>query len=97
VLNLQIPLGNGIDGKVIHTPGHTPGSVSMILSGGEVIVGDTIMRGMLRWLQPNYPLFADDMTQLNKSIKLILRMKPSKIFSGHGGPFDPKAVLHRFS
>ena len=35
--------------------------------------------------------------QLKERIKLILRKKPSKIFSGHGGPFDPKSVLHRFS
>jgi hypothetical protein len=28
--------------------------------------GDLIMRGMLRFWQPNYPLFADDMSQLIK-------------------------------
>ncbi|MBM3141525.1 MAG: MBL fold metallo-hydrolase [Chloroflexi bacterium] len=87
----------GIDGKIIHTPGHTPGSVSVISSGGEVIVGDLIMRGIFRWWQPNYPLFADNMAQLNESIQLILRRKPSKIFSGHSGPFNPKTVLRRFS
>jgi len=87
----------GIDGKIIHTPGHTPGSVSVILPGGEVIVGDLIMKGMLRWWQPDYPLFADNMAQLNESIKLIMQRKPAKIFSGHGGPFNPKAVQRRFS
>ena len=87
----------GVDGKVIHTPGHTPGSLSVILPGGEVIVGDTIMRGMLRWWQPHYPLFVDDMTQLNKSLQLILLRKPTKIFCGHGGPFAPRAVQRRFS
>ena len=87
----------GVDGKIIHTPGHTPGSVSIALPGGEVIVGDLIMRGMLRWWQPNYPLFADNMAQLNESIQLILRRKPTKIFSGHGGPFAPKAIQRRFS
>jgi glyoxylase-like metal-dependent hydrolase (beta-lactamase superfamily II) len=87
----------GVDGKIIHTPGHTPGSVSIALPGGEVIAGDLIMRGMLRWWQPNYPLFADDMAQLDESIQLILRSKPTKIFSGHGGPFNTTSVLHRFS
>jgi glyoxylase-like metal-dependent hydrolase (beta-lactamase superfamily II) len=87
----------GVDGKIIHTPGHTAGSVSVILPGGEVIVGDSIMKGIFRWWQPNYPLFADNMAQLNESIKLILRKKPSKIYSGHGGPFNPKTVLRRFS
>ncbi len=87
----------GVNGKVIHTRGHTPGSVCVILPGGEVIIGDTIMNGIVRFRQPNYPLFAHDIKQLRESIKLILRQKPTRIFSGHGGPFDPKAVLHRFS
>jgi glyoxylase-like metal-dependent hydrolase (beta-lactamase superfamily II) len=87
----------GVDGKVIHTPGHIPGSVSVILPNGEFIVGDLIMRGMLRFWQPNYPLFADNMFQLKESLKLILRKKPSKIFCTHGGPFNTKSVLRRFS
>ena len=87
----------GVDGKVIHTPGHTPGSVSVILPNGEFIVGDLVMRGILRFWQPNYPLFADNMFQLKESLKLILRKKPSKIFCTHGGPFNPKAVLRSFS
>jgi len=87
----------GVDGKVIHTPGHTAGSLSVILPNDEFIVGDLIMRGMLRFWQPNYPLFANDTAQLKESIKLILRMKPAKIFSGHGDPFNPKSVQRRFS
>jgi len=87
----------GVDGKVIHTPGHTAGSVSVILPNGEFIVGDLVMRGMLRFWQPNYPLFADNMFQLKESIKLILRKKPTKIYCTHGGPFEPEAVLRRFS
>jgi hydroxyacylglutathione hydrolase len=87
----------GVDGKVIHTPGHTPGSLSVILPNGEFIVGDLIMRGMLRFWQPNYPLFADDMSQLNKSIKLILRKKPTKIYCTHGGIFTAEDVQRRFS
>lgn len=87
----------GVEGKVIHTPGHTAGSLAVLLPGGKIIVGDTIMRGIIRSWQPNYPLFADNMFQLKESIKLILRQKPSKIFSGHGGPFNPKACLRRFA
>jgi hydroxyacylglutathione hydrolase len=87
----------GVDGKVIHTPGHTPGSLSVVLPNGEFIVGDLIMRGMLRFWQPNYPLFADSMPQVDKNIKLILRKKPSKIYCTHGGPFDPEDIRRRFS
>jgi len=58
--------------------------------------GDLIMSGMLRFWQPNYPLFADDMSQLDKSIKLILRKKPSIIYCTHGGPFEPRDVQRKF-
>jgi hypothetical protein len=47
--------------------------------------------------QPNYSLFADNMFQLRESIKSILRQKPSKIYSGHGGHFNHKAVLRRLA
>jgi hydroxyacylglutathione hydrolase len=87
----------GVDGRVIHTPGHTPGSLSVVLPNGEFIVGDLIMRGLLRFWQPNYPLFADNMSQIDKSLKLILRKKPTRIYCTHGGPFHPEAVQRRFS
>ena len=51
----------GVEGKAINTPGHTAGSLVVILPGGKIIAGDTIMRGIIRFWQPNYPLFADDM------------------------------------
>jgi hydroxyacylglutathione hydrolase len=86
----------GVDGKVIHTPGHTPGSLSVILPDGEFIIGDLIMCGMLRFWQPNYPLFADKLSHVNKSIKLILSHNPTKLYCTHGGPFEPKAVQQRF-
>jgi glyoxylase-like metal-dependent hydrolase (beta-lactamase superfamily II) len=69
----------------------------VILPNGEIIVGDLIMKGMLRFWQPSYPLFADGMSQLKESLKLILRKKPSKIYCAHGGPFNPTAVQRRFS
>ncbi len=87
----------GVDGKVIHTPGHTPGSLSVILPNGECIVGDLIMRGLVRFWQPNRPLFADNIPQLNKSLDLLLRKRPTKIYCTHGGPFNPSAVARRFS
>jgi glyoxylase-like metal-dependent hydrolase (beta-lactamase superfamily II) len=69
----------------------------VILPNGEFIVGDLVMRGIFRFWQPNYPLFADNMFQLKESIKLILRKKPTKIYCTHGGPFNPKSVLRSFS
>jgi hydroxyacylglutathione hydrolase len=87
----------GVEGQVIPTPGHTPGSISVMLPGGDVIVGDLIMGGMIHRRQPNLPLFADDIEQVKESIKSVMRLSPKRIFPTHGGPFDQETVLRRFS
>lgn len=78
----------GIDGRVIHTPGHTEGSISLILSNGEVIVGDLIMGGILFKRVPHYPLFVSDISKLRDSIKRVIQLSPKVIYASHGGPFS---------
>jgi glyoxylase-like metal-dependent hydrolase (beta-lactamase superfamily II) len=85
----------GIDGRVIHTPGHTEGSVSLILSGGEAIVGDLLMGGILFKRVPHYPLFVSNMTSLRTSIKKIIELCPKIIYASHGGPFS-HAIAQKF-
>ncbi|ATW27036.1 hypothetical protein DCMF_21765 [Candidatus Formimonas warabiya] len=85
----------GVPGKVIATPGHTPGSVSVILESREVIVGD-LMMGFFPKTRPELPLFADDVAQVEESIRRIMHDEPRKIFASHGGPFEPEAVRERF-
>ena len=40
--------GIGIDGVILHTPGHTRDSISVLLSDGSAFVGDAAMN-FLRW------------------------------------------------
>ncbi len=82
----------GIAGSVIHTPGHTEGSISLILSGGEAIVGDLVMGGLLFRKVPHYPLFSTSMSDLKRSIKKIVELSPTIIYASHGGPFSVKAL-----
>ena len=48
----------GFPGKVIHTPGHTFGSMVVFMSGGELIGGDSIfgLEG-----KQHFPPFAEDL------------------------------------
>ena len=82
----------GINGSIIHTPGHTAGSVSIILSGGTAIIGDLMMGGILRKRTPHLPLFAHDPGQLRGSIEKIIQLSPKVILASHGGPFTKQAV-----
>ena len=47
----------GIAGKVIHTPGHSSGSVSVLLETGEAFVGDLAMNTLPMTFGPGLPVF----------------------------------------
>jgi hypothetical protein len=46
---------------------------------------------------PGYHYFAEDPAQVRASIRRLLACKPSRIFTGHGGPLSPEAVAQRFA
>ena len=85
----------GIKGKIISTPGHTPGSVSVILTGGEAVIGDLLMGGFIRRRSPGYPLFAHDLRRVERSLKLVMKLKPRIVYASHGGPFKPEVINKR--
>lgn len=90
----------GVRGRVVATPGHTEGSVSVALPGGEVVVGDVLAGGYLGFLlrprTPRYHLFAEDLGKVRESLGKILDLPATKILPGHGGPLDPEAVRAQF-
>ncbi len=86
----------GVHGKAIHTPGHTFGSVSVVLDNGEAIVGDLIMSNFIRGSEPMCPFWASDMAKVKESIKRILSFAPEKIHTSHGGPFTPQVIRDKF-
>jgi glyoxylase-like metal-dependent hydrolase (beta-lactamase superfamily II) len=91
----------GVAASVIHTPGHTPGSLSVITDGGAAIVGDLLGGGLiygLLWPQrPRYHYFASDLTAVRSSIRRVLACSPTRIYVGHGGPLETRAVIQRWT
>src|SRR5208337_1572764 len=77
----------GVNGTIIPTPGHTNGSLSVILATGECIAGD-LVTGMFPAGRPRLPIFAEDPEAAKKSIRTIIGTKPEIIHTGHGGPFS---------
>ena len=88
--------GFGVDGTVVFTPGHTAGSISVLLNSGEAIVGDLLrggwLGGMFRSGRPGYPYYADDLGQIQASVRKLLDLGATKFFVGHGGPLDSQRV-----
>jgi glyoxylase-like metal-dependent hydrolase (beta-lactamase superfamily II) len=91
----------GIDGQVLFTPGHTKGSLSLLLGNGEAIVGDVMMGGWLggtiRPHQPNYHYFVDDWDDVHHSIARLLSHAPTRWYVGHGGPLEYVRVARHFA
>jgi glyoxylase-like metal-dependent hydrolase (beta-lactamase superfamily II) len=83
----------GIEGKALSTPGHTPGSVTLLLENGEVIVGDMVMGKLMGFVPaPGPPIVAWDLERNQESVRQLLARSPDRIYTGHGGPFSFEQV-----
>jgi glyoxylase-like metal-dependent hydrolase (beta-lactamase superfamily II) len=81
----------GVDGRVLHTPGHTPCSSSVLLPNGEALVGDLVM-GMPRPRVARLPTFATNPAQAQSSIRELLDLGVQTFYTAHGGPFVAEQV-----
>jgi glyoxylase-like metal-dependent hydrolase (beta-lactamase superfamily II) len=77
----------GIPGLVIPTPGHSPGSVSIVLESGEAFVGDLAMNRFPLRLSPGPPIFADDPEEVVRSWRRLFQYDVTTVYPAHGAPF----------
>ena len=83
----------GIPGKIIHTPGHTPGSISVLLETGDAFVGCMTHNSFPFRLRPGLPIFAEDLPMLRESWKLLLDAGAKTIYPAHGEAFCSEEML----
>ncbi len=79
----------GIKGEVISTPGHTEGSLSVVINKKAAIVGDTFFNAFTGSL---IPPFANDLISLHESWLKLYNMGIEIFYPGHGKPFGRKLV-----
>jgi hydroxyacylglutathione hydrolase len=84
----------GIPGKVIYTPGHSHGSVSVLLENGDVFVGDLAMNMFPLRLTPGLPIFGDDIQIVKNSWRKLLDLGAKTVYPAHGKPF-PVEFLYK--
>ena len=83
----------GIPGRIIHTPGHTPGSISVLLENGDAFVGCLTHNAPPFRLNPNHPIFAEDLNSLWESWQLLIDQGADMIYPGHGSPFPIDKIV----
>ena len=76
--------GMGIAGEIVHTPSHSPDSVSLVLDDGDCFVGD---------LEPfeYIGIYGETNAALQKDWEKLLYFKPRRIFYAH----RPEKVTER--
>jgi len=78
----------GVAGKVISTPGHTAGSVTVVLDSGACLVGDLLMA----WRKPGLPPFVQDRAALRDSIRKVIQSGATVAYPAHGAAFPIDAI-----
>ncbi len=82
----------GIHGKVLYTPGHSSGSMSVLLDTGDAFVGDSATNGLPMRIAPGMSVFAEDVGALRESCRLLLTKGAKRIYPAHGKPFKADAL-----
>ncbi len=75
---------SGIPGEVLHTPGHSPDSVSLLLDDGSVFTGD---------LTPPDRVGLEDPAVVSASWRLLWERGARRVYPGHGPPWPLDQIL----
>lgn len=73
----------GLEGGLVHIPGHTKGSIAIITDIGDCIVGDTYVN----LKKPQVAMNALDFNQLASSLKKLSTYNIKRMYPGHGNPY----------
>jgi len=87
----------GMPARILHTPGHTPGSISVLIDDGRVIAGDLaasgiLLGGIMLKDRPKQPPFEESPAVVAESLRLLLAEGCTLFHLGHGGPLGADAI-----
>ncbi len=77
----------GIPGTIIYTPGHSSGSISVLLENGKAFVGDLATSKFPMRIGPGLPIFGDDLQTIKNSWRKLLALGAKVVYPAHGKPF----------
>ena len=82
----------GLSGRLVETPGHSPGSLSLVLDDGRAYVGDLVVNSFRPMLPLRTSCFGDSPEVMPASWRKVLDLGARVICPGHGREF-PAARL----
>jgi len=78
----------GFEARIVPTPGHTQGSLSIMTSAGNALVGDLAVN--MPWLgrQCYRSPFGDSAGEMKASMEKLITEGARRFYPAHGRPFD---------
>ena len=70
--------------KVVELPGHTKGSIGLLVGEDSILVGDALDN----WIKPGMGHLYCDLEEQKRTAEKIHSLGPRKIYYGHGKPTD---------
>jgi glyoxylase-like metal-dependent hydrolase (beta-lactamase superfamily II) len=89
----------GIDGQVLPMPGHTAGSIVVVLGNHTAFVGDQMLGGAFGAIFPRSPrehYYQADAAKNRENIARLVTMGVETFYLGHGGPVAREDVVRAF-
>ena len=84
----------GFPGEVLHVPGHSHGSLLVLMKRGEMLAGDTLFGVPGKRI---FPPFAEDLPALLKSWKRISEMDVHTFYPAHGISISREKFLKEYT
>jgi len=76
----------GLDGRVIHIPGHSSGSIGVLTGDGDFFCGDLMANNG----RPKKNALVDDEAEMDASIDRLKALNVRTVYPGHGRAFKLK-------
>ncbi|MCK5201937.1 MAG: MBL fold metallo-hydrolase [Spirochaetales bacterium] len=84
----------GLNGSILHTPGHSADSISLLLADGSAFVGDAATN-LPPVLGAKYkPILIQNMTSVYRSRQKLISSGAKEIFPAHGKPFPAEKLRY---
>ena len=79
--------GYGFKAAVIHTPGHTEGSISILTDSGDLFCGDLFITQYMTGLWRHMPIYGSSVEDIRRSWRLVIDRGAKVIYPAHGEVF----------
>jgi hydroxyacylglutathione hydrolase len=79
----------GCDGKIVHIPGHSSGSVGVLTANGDLFCGDLLRNNG----EPGRNSLVDVAEEMTASIERLQGLGVSMVYPGHGRPFPMEELV----